>query len=440
MPKILTFSKGGIHPKDKKELAKHKPISDAPKPDIVHVAIRQHIGAPSKPIVKPKQEVKKGELVAEPGGFVSAAQHSPVSGTVKFVKDVPHLMGGTVKAVQIENDGKEEWADGCNVETDWQSFSADELKEKIKNAGIVGMGGATFPTHVKLSPPPDKKIDTVILNGIECEPYLTCDHRLMLEDPDRVLQGLLICKKILGAEKAYVSIEANKMDAYMLMKEKAAAYDGLQVTLHKVHYPQGAEKQLIESINGREVPSGGLPMDVGCVVQNVATAAAIFDACAKNIPLIERIMTVSGDGVKETANVRIKVGQMLKPILDHCGMSEKTKKLVFGGPMTGFAQPDAELPLSKGSSGVLALIKGVRKYEPRMCIRCARCVDHCPVGLMPSMLSLLEEAGRLDEMEHYNALDCIECGVCTYICPSRRPMVQQIKLGKQHIMAKRKKK
>ena len=261
----------------------------------------------------------------------------------------------------------------------------------------------------------------------------------MLEEPDRIIEGLRICQKILGGVKGYIGIEANKIDAFMLMREKTAKYSDIEVVLLKVKYPQGAEKQLISAILDKEVPSGGLPMDVGAVVQNVGTAAAIYDACAMNIPLIERIMTVTGDGVEKSANFKIKVGQMLRPIMESCGYKDETKKLVFGGPMMGLAQPSIDIALAKCSSGVLALIKGVEKYEPRMCIRCGRCLDHCPMGLMPQLLSLQCESGHLDAMEQTNVLDCIECGVCTYICPSRRPIVQQIKLGKQYVIANRKK-
>ncbi|GAB4157373.1 MAG: electron transport complex subunit RsxC [Planctomycetota bacterium] len=439
MAAMKTF-RGGVHPHDYKELSKDQRIQPAPSPDVVYLSLRQHIGAPSKPIVKPMQEVKKGEMVAEPGGFVSAALHSPVSGKVKSInKEMPHMMGGLTPCIEIESDGKGEWAEGCNVPTDWTQLSVEELKNKIRLSGIVGLGGATFPTHVKLSPPPDKKIDAFILNGVECEPYLTADHRLMLEEPDRVIEGTRICMKVLGVSKGYIGIEANKPDAYMLMKEKTSKYDDIEVVMLKVKYPQGAEKQLIKAILDREVPSGGLPMDVGTVVQNVGTAAAIYDACALNIPLIERIMTVSGDGVGKTANFRITLGQMLRPILELCEYKEATRKVIFGGPMMGLSQATIDIPLAKGNSGVLALISNASAFEPRMCIRCGRCVDHCPMGLVPSMLSLLSEAGQLLEMEHARALDCIECGVCTYICPSRRPIVQQIKLGKQTILASKKK-
>ncbi len=306
MAGMKTF-KGGVHPHDFKDLSKEQGIQDAPTPDVVYLSLRQHIGAPSKPIVKPMQEVKKGEMIAEPGGFVSAALHSPVSGKVKSInKEMPHMMGGMVPCIEIENDRQETWAENCNVNGNWEAMSVDELKERVRISGIVGLGGATFPTHVKLSPPAGKTIDSFILNGVECEPYLTADHRLMLEDPDRIIEGTRICMKILGGVKGYIGIEANKPDAYMLMKERTAKYSDIEVVMLKVKYPQGAEKQLISAILKREVPSGGLPMDVGAVVQNVGTAAAIYDACQMNIPLIERIMTISGDGIGRTANLKIK--------------------------------------------------------------------------------------------------------------------------------------
>jgi len=419
-------------------MSKDQPIKQAPTPDIVYLSLRQHLGAPSKAVVKVGDLVKKGQIVAEPGGFVSSAVHSPVSGKVKEIKPHPHMMGPLADAVVVENDGKDEWFEGCNVATNWESMTPEQLKEKIRMSGIVGLGGATFPTHVKLSPPPEKKIDSAILNGVECEPYLTADYRLMIEQPDRVVEGFRIIMKVLGVSKGYIGVEANKPDAYIIMKEKGAKY-GIEAVMLKVKYPQGAEKQLISAILGREVPSGGLPMDVGCVVQNVGTAAAIYDACAKNIPLLTRIMTVSGDGVSHTANYNIVLGQMLGPILKECGLKDGIRKLVFGGPMMGLAEPSENIPLAKGNSGVLALIAGVEKYEPRMCIRCSRCIDHCPMGLNPSVLSLLSDISDFTSMEKHHAMDCIECGVCTYMCPSRRMIVQQIKLGKQRILASRKK-
>ncbi len=431
---LLTF-KGGVHPPDNKALAAGAAIKDAQPPKQAVIPLSQHIGAPCNCVVEVGQEVKKGQLIGEPTAFVSAPVHASVSGKVVALTQVPNAMGRMVQAVVVENDGKEEWTQ-LQDNPDYMSLSPDELKEKIKNAGIVGMGGATFPTHVKLSPPKEKPIDVVIINGAECEPYLTADHRLMVERPEEVIEGLKILMKILGVSKGYVGIENNKPDAIEKMTEAASREPNIEVKALEVKYPQGAEKMLIKAIVDREVPAGGLPMDVGVVVQNVGTAVAIYEACRYGKPLIERVVTVTGRGVKQPGNLMARIGTPIGQLIEECGgFTDNPKKVILGGPMMGFAQFSLDVPVTKGTSGVLVLSEqeyvSSEKYGP--CIRCGRCVDACPMGLMPLMLSLLSEKGHYEDTKDYNIMDCFECGTCTYVCPAKRPIVQHIRLAKSLI-------
>ncbi len=428
---LLTF-KGGVHPPDHKELSANSPIKEAKVPSQVVIPLSQHIGAPCQAIVEVGQEVKKGEMIGEPTGFVSAPVHASVSGKVVAMMDVPNAMGRMVPAVVIENDGKEEWTQ-LSDNPDYMNLSPDELREKIKNAGIVGMGGATFPTHVKLSPPKEKPIDVVIINGAECEPYLTADHRMMVETPKEVIEGLKIIMKILGVSKGYVGIENNKPDAIERMKEAAQNEPNIEVVALQVKYPQGAEKMLIKAIVDREVPAGGLPMDVGVVVQNVGTAYAIYEACRYGKPLIERVVTVTGLGVNSPGNFRARIGTPIQQLIDEAGgFTNGAVKVVLGGPMMGFAVYSTEIPVTKGTSGVLVLSESeyVSSEKFSSCIRCGRCVDACPMGLIPSMLSILSEKGFYEDTKEYNIFDCFECGTCTYVCPAKRPIVQLIRLAK----------
>ncbi|NOX20781.1 MAG: electron transport complex subunit RsxC [Nitrospirae bacterium] len=431
---LLTF-KGGVHPPENKELSAKAPIREAAPPKQAVIPLSQHIGAPCNCVVEVGQEVKKGQLIGEPTAFVSAPVHSSVSGKVVEITQIPNAMGRLVQAVVIDNDGKEEWAP-LQDNPDYMNLSPEELKEKIKNAGIVGMGGATFPTHVKLSPPKEKPIDVVIINGAECEPYLTADHRLMVENPEQVIEGLKILMKILGVSKGYVGIENNKPDAIEKMTEAASKEPNIEVKALQVKYPQGAEKMLIKAIIDREVPAGGLPMDVGVVVQNVGTAVAIFEACRYGKPLIERIVTVTGRGVKEPGNLKARIGTPIRQLIDECGgFVDNPKKVILGGPMMGFAQFSLDVPVTKGTSGVLVLSEteyvSSEKYGP--CIRCGRCIEACPMGLMPLMLSILSEKGFYEDTREYNIMDCFECGSCTYVCPSKRPIVHHIRLAKSLI-------
>lgn len=429
---MLKSFRGGVHPNDRKSYTSSKPIEIAPLPSKVFIPVRQHIGAPCSPIVKKGDEVKKGQVIASSDAFVSCNIHASISGKVVDVAEYPHAGFGKCLTIVIENDGLDEWVEGLPIQRDWQTLNADELRAIIREAGIVGMGGATFPVHVKLAPPKDKKIDTLILNAAECEPYLTADHRAMLEYTDRIVTGVKIVMKLLGVEIGYVGIEENKPDAISAMTK---AFEGTTVKVVGLptKYPQGAEKMLIKVLAGREVPSGGLPMEVGVVVQNVGTVIAINDAVVNGIPLIQRVTTVSGGAVKEPKNLLVRVGTTFEDAIGYCGgIAKKPEKIISGGPMMGFAQSNINIPIIKGSSGILVLSKeDVNSGKEAACIRCGRCVDACPMGLNPSMLSILGERGLYQEAkEDFNLLDCVECGSCVYGCPAKRNIVQYVRYCK----------
>ncbi|MHC6179475.1 electron transport complex subunit RsxC [Clostridium sp. JNZ X4-2] len=426
---MLKSFRGGVHPNDSKKYTANKPIEKAPVPDKVYIPVRQHIGAPTSPIVKKGDEVKKGQLIAKSDAFVSANVHSSVSGKVVDVAEYPHPSFGKCLSIVIENDGKDEWVEGIPVSRNWSELTEKDIIGIIREAGIVGMGGATFPVHVKLSPPPNKNIDVFILNGAECEPYLTSDYRSMLEYADRIVSGVKIIMKVLKVEKGFIGIEDNKKDAVENMK-KAFQGTNVQVVGLPTKYPQGAEKMLINVLTGREVPSGGLPMDVGAVVQNAGTCIAVSDAVERGIPLIQRITTVSGGAIKEPKNLLVRVGTTFKDVIDFCGgFTETPVKVLSGGPMMGMAESNLDVPIIKGVSGILALTKNdVNTGVESACIRCGRCLKACPMGLNPSMLSILGQNNLYEEAkEDYNLLDCVECGSCVYTCPAKRNIVQYIK-------------
>jgi electron transport complex protein RnfC len=424
--------RGGIHPPGSKKLTRGKRIEDAPIPEHLAVPMIQHLGGPAKPKVAKGDEVKKGQLVGEATGFVSANVHSPVSGKVSGIEERPIYQGIEASCVLIENDGREEWADGMNVERDASSLSPKEIVDVVFDAGVVGMGGATFPTHVKLTPPDDVSIDVVILNGAECEPYQTCDHRLMLETPQTIIEGLRLVMRAVSAERGFVGIEANKPDAIREMSRAAASIENVTVASLAACYPQGAEKQLIKALTGREVPAGGLPLHIGVVVQNVGTAHAVYEAVIWGRPLIQRVVTVTGDCVSRPGNYLVRVGESASELLEHAGVRAGMRKLIAGGPMMGIAQRTAEFPVAKGVTSLLTLAKAEPSYW-QACIRCGRCVDVCPMGLLPCELSILIEGRRYDEAAKANVQDCFECGCCTYVCPARRPIVQMVKLAKAEL-------
>ncbi len=435
----VTFS-GGIHPPHSKVFTESKSVVKAEPPKTVYIPLRQHIGAPTAPVVKPGDRVLVGQVIAEPQGFVSAAIHSSVSGTVKKILEMP-TVGGKGICVQIENDFQDELHESVCPRRDVESLAAKEIVEIIKNAGIVGMGGAGFPLHVKLSPPPEKKLDTVILNGAECEPFLTADHRLMLESPDRIFKGLELMMKAVGVEKGYIGIEDNKPDAQKVMSKVAKDYPSIEVISLTTKYPQGAEKQLIDAVTGREVPSGALPMDVGVAVSNVATSAAVCDAVYDGMPLIKRICTVTGTMINEPKNIEIRIGTMVNEIIEQCGgYKDDPGKIIMGGPMMGLAQSTDVLPSTKTTSGILVFDKvDAIINPPSNCIKCCKCVDICPARLQPMYISAYSLKDSFENAESYGALDCIECGSCSFICPAKRPLLQSIRVAKRHILASRRK-
>ena len=427
---IRTF-KGGFHPEENKSLTEKKAIVSVTPPKEVIIPMSQHIGAPCKPLVQVGDTVTMGQKIGEASGFVSVPVHSSVSGTVVAVENRPHTGLGTCLAVVIENDFNDTVSPDVKP-VDIDRLSPAELIEAVKQAGIVGMGGATFPTFIKLSPPEGKKADCVILNGAECEPFLTADHRVMLEQTEDVIDGLKIMMKILNVNRGYIAIEDNKRNAYSLLKEKCMKEADIQVILVKTKYPQGSEKQLIDSVLRREVKSGQLPIDAGVVVQNVASAAQISVSLRKSgMPLISRVVTVSGSGVENPENFLVRIGTPLSVLAKAAGVKEGIKKVLAGGPMMGAAQYTLDAPVIKGTSGLLFFTdKEYHHFEPQSCLRCGRCVKHCPMRLMPFMIMQHAELNNLDQAVKYGLKDCMECGTCSYICPSRRHLVQTIRIAK----------
>jgi len=438
---MKTFHIGGVHPAENK-LSAGSPIREAALPKQAVFSMFQHIGAPAKPVVQKGDVVKVGTLLAEAGGFVSAPIYSSVSGKVNKIDNVLDASGTRRMAVIVDVEG-DEWEDSIDRSKDLVRLSdrpeldAKTIVEKIKNAGIVGLGGATFPCHVKLTPPPGCKAECVIINAVECEPYLTADHRLMLEHPDEILVGVDLIMKAVDVTKGYVGIENNKLDAIKLMTEKAKQYPNIEIVPLKVKYPQGGEKQLIDAVIGRQVPAPpAIPINVGAVVQNVGTAFAIYEAVMKNKPLIDRIITVTGKSVKNPSNLLARLGTPFQQLIDECGgLPEDTGKIIGGGPMMGKALLSLEVPMTKGSSGLLLMNeKEARRSEPQPCIRCAKCVSACPMGLEPFLLSKAAAMEEWEMAEKNDIVSCIECGSCQFTCPSKRPLLDMIRVGKSTVM------
>ncbi|MBN2286014.1 MAG: electron transport complex subunit RsxC [Tissierellales bacterium] len=436
----LTF-KGGIHPPHFKGQTEHKAIEAAPVPKVVVIPLVQHIGAPCEALVSKGDQVKVGQKIGESKGFVSAPIHASVSGKVVKIEARPTPSGSRINSIIIETDGEQTIDESVKPRGSLDSLSPNDIKAIIKDSGITGMGGAGFPTHVKLSPPQEKNIDIVIINGAECEPYLTSDHRIMLEMPEKVLFGTKAVMKVLGVKKGIIGIEANKPDAIETMKKAAENEPEIEVVQLQTKYPQGGEKSLIYAVTKREVPSGGLPMDVGAVVQNIGTVVAISDAIQIGMPVVERVVTITGSAVKEPKNLMVKIGTSFRDVIEYCGgYSEHPAKLINGGPMMGIAQYSDDVPVIKGTSGILILNEDDAKTpEASNCIRCAKCVDICPSGLQPLTISKFSLLGKFEEAEAFNAMDCIECGSCSFVCPSKRPLVDSIRIAKKEILAKRKK-
>ncbi|MGE5587464.1 MAG: electron transport complex subunit RsxC [Clostridia bacterium] len=433
--------RGGVHAHYHKEDTASKPIRRLGPPGRVVIPLHQHTGAPCEPLVKAGDVVKIGQKIGDSSARLTAPVHASVSGKVVGVSPHPQSGGRDVLSVIIESDGAETFDEHVEPRTGIDDLSADDIKTIIREAGIVGLGGAAFPTYFKLTPPSGKSFDTVILNGAECEPYLSADHRLMVERPGDVVDGARILLKAAGVNRAYVGIEENKPDAIEAVSRAAKEDERISVVPLKVKYPQGAEKQLIWAILGREVPSGGLPVDVGVVVNNVGTAAAVKDAVFSGMPLVERVVTVAGSCIAEPQNVLVKVGMLVSDLIEACGgYSSPPAKVIIGGPMMGVAQSTTDIPVTKGTSGVLLLSEEeAAPVEPMPCVRCGKCVEACSMRLMPLWIAGYAEAGRFGDAERMNALDCIECGCCSFVCPSRRRLVQAIRLAKLEIMAKRRK-
>ncbi len=433
---LKTFSQGGVHPPDNK-LSARSGIKDLPLPQVVRIPIAQHLGSPSKPVVEAGDQVKTGQLIARSEGYVSSNIHSPVSGKVVKIDEFIDSTGYKRKAIAINSEG-DEWLENINRTSEHVkefSLSSEEIINRILSAGIVGLGGATFPTHVKLSIPRGKRAEYLIINGVECEPYLTSDHALMLEHGKELITGIRLLKKALDVKKALVGIESNKPDALKHISELALNSDGIDVFALQVKYPQGGEKQLIKALLDREVPSGGLPVDVGVVAFNVGTTFAVYEAIQKNKPLFERIVTVTGKSVKNPSNFRVRIGTPVSALIEAAGgLPENTGKIIYGGPMMGRAISDLDVPVTKGCSCILILPEN-ESYRSRTqpCIRCSKCVSVCPMGLEPYLLMSLSQINRYERLESDKVLDCIECGSCSYICPSNRPLLDYIRLGKSAV-------
>jgi electron transport complex protein RnfC len=434
---MSTFKIGGVHPQDNKQYSALKPIVDCPLPQKAIIPLIQHIGAPAQPVVEKGDKVRVGQLIAKAGGFVSANIHSPFSGIVSKIDTTIDAWGMRVPAIFIDVEG-DLWLDGIDASDTLVregTLEPKEIIDRIAAAGIVGLGGACFPTHVKLMPPPGKKAEVLIVNGVECEPYLTCDHQLMLEHGEEIIIGIKLLTRALGIKRAIIGIEKNKPDAIEYMQKLTGRVLGISVMPLNLKYPQGGEKQLIEACIGRQVPSGALPIEVGAVVDNVATVYAVYEAVVKHKPLISRVITVTGKHVAKPGNYRVRFGTPLADVVALAGgIPENTGKIIGGGPMMGRAMNSIDMPANKRVSGLLFMDESeARRVEPENCIRCAKCVGACPMGLEPYLLARQAELQLWDGMEAHNIMDCIECGCCTFTCPSHRPLLDYVRMGKAKV-------
>lgn len=433
---LKTFTQGGVHPPENK-LSSHKKIESLALPESVYIPLGMHLGVPAKAIVEKGEEVKVGQLLAKAEGFVSANIHSPFSGKVLKIDKALDASGYKRDTVFLNVEG-DEWL--TTIDTTPQvilecKLDSEEIIKRISEAGIVGLGGATFPSHVKLTIPRGKKAEYLIINGVECEPYLTSDHALMMEKGEELLVGVTILMRALKVEKAIIGIENNKPDAISHLRQLSEDYPEITVQPLRVKYPQGGEKQLIKAVLNREVPSGGLPVDVGAVVFNVGTTVAVYEAVQKNKPLIERVVTVTGKSLHKPANFRVRIGTPISSLIEAAGgLPEDTGKVINGGPMMGKALSDTSVPIIKGSSGILILPAAEsRRKAVEPCIRCSKCVSVCPMGLEPYLLMVMGQKSLWERMEKDRVMDCIECGSCSYTCPSSRPLLDYIRLGKSEV-------
>lgn len=421
---------GGVHPSERKEFTEHLPLKKFPDPEVVVIPLSMHAGAPAEPVVQVGDTVKVGQKIGEAAAFISSPVHSSVSGTVTAIETRRHATRGECLSVVIQSDGKNTLHESVQPHKALEDLTPDEIVDIVREAGIVGMGGAGFPTAVKLKPA--KPVDTVLLNGCECEPLLTADHRVLLEYADDVIYGLKAMIKTVGAEKGIIVIEDNKQDAIELMEDKTAGCENIEVVAAKTKYPQGAEKMLIKRVLKRQVPSGGLPADVGCVVANVSTTKAISDAIQKGMPLIERVVTMTGERLKNPGNYIVKIGTSTKELIDYCGgITGGDVTIKAGGPMMGFDLSDPDVPIMKGSNGIIAVDTDHTAEQP--CIKCGRCVDVCPMELSPLYFSKYADEENWQGMKEKNVMDCIECRSCEYICSSKIPLVTKIEAGKNAV-------
>ncbi|MBE2279961.1 MAG: electron transport complex subunit RsxC [Ignavibacteriaceae bacterium] len=430
--KLLTFV-GGIHPGENKNFTENLEIEEMPLPKSVYIPLSQHIGKPATALVKKGSIVKEGEVIATAEGFISSPIHSPVAGTVLKITTGANLSGVPKEyiEIQVNPEGEKVFMEPV----DWQNNDKKTIINRIKEAGIVGQGGAAFPTFVKLSPPPGKTIDYLVINGAECEPYLTRDYRLMLERTSDLIEGIRILMKAAGVPKAIIGIENNKPLAIQKVTEAAKAYPEIQVATLKTKYPQGAEKMLIFAGTGRKVPPGKLPLDVGVIVQNIGTSLSVYDAVVKGIPSITSVMTVTGKGITTPKNLLVRVGTQLAEVINYCGgLKPEAVKVISGGPMMGIAQYDFNAPVMKASSGLLVLASSeINEAVETPCLRCGKCVEVCPLNLLPTRLAKLTQMGKFEDAEEYGVTVCMECGSCAYECPANIPLVQWIKLGKKEV-------